>query len=126
MVEIVSIETLAAKLVEAKKIETSAAKERKALETELAEMLPEMKKVGSKTTTHGAFKVTVKTGTLTKIDLEGMADSKAGYRPIKQIPTFDKVGWEWIQENAPADAAILAEFITTKPAKTSVTVKEVE
>jgi len=82
---------------------------------------------GSQTHEAGEYKVTV-TGKLTRtIDTEKWRAIEPGIpealRPVQYRPVLDNKGLRWLQDNEPEIYAEIAPAITTKPAKTGVTVK---
>lgn len=121
------IEELSILLIESKKSENRARRERIEIEELIAKEFKDAPTEGSKTEQFGNFKVTIKNGVTIKADFEKMRETlDPTCMPIKQKQELDKKGVEWIKEHKPDQYKLLCECLTSKPSKTSITVKEVE
>ena len=87
---------------------------------------------GSTTTTSNFYKITA-VGKLTRtLDVDGLDDlrklvpEKIFARVIRFKPELSLRDLRYLELNEPNDYSIFAEFITTKPAKTSVKVERIE
>jgi len=116
-------------LCEAKRDEAAAKARRIEFEEAIAAQVTIDEGAQSATVDAGeGLKVTVKRGTNYKADVAAIREVDLGgiELPLKYIPAdyaFDKVAYEKLRATRPSAAAKLADFITTKPAKTAVTVK---
>lgn len=123
----ITIEQLVEQLATAKAAESTANKQRVALEERIIERLGH-KPEGS--TTHelaNGFKVTV-TGKMSyKADMDMLMQLSGqlppNMRPIKTEPKLDETGARYLRNNEPEVWAMLAPAFTIKPAKTSIEIK---
>ena len=120
---------LAASLEAAKAKEAKAKKVRVDLEERLASILKHPEE-GAKTHTCGDYKVTVKGGINRSMDWDQWdqieADIPEQLRPIETKRALVPAGCKWLRNNEPELWAKIAQAITEKPAKVSVTVKRAE
>jgi len=116
---------LASDLVIAKSTEAKAKAKRIEIEETIAAKL-KAPEDGSKSFEAGEYKVTIKNGLLYSCNVEDLdaLDIEPALRPIKTERKFDPKGYKWLKENDSATFAKVAEVVTVKPAKVSVTVKE--
>jgi len=117
------------KLIEAKKVETKAKENRIAAEEEVAALI-ETADRGSATADVGdGMKVTVTRDMTYTVDVLAVRALDVPDLPLKFIEavpagyTFDPTAYEKLRESAPESFAKIAQLVTTKPRKTSVTVK---
>jgi hypothetical protein len=47
-----------------------------------------------------------------------------GLWPVQEKPVLDTKGVKWLKENDPANYAVVASCMTSKPGKTAVTIKK--
>ena len=108
-------------LIEAKKKETDAEKERIKIEESILQIVG-FKEEGSETHEVGSFKITT-TGKLNYKceDLDEL--KKVNKDLIKVKEELDKTGCKWIRENDQKQWAKIAKYISSQPAKTSIIVK---
>jgi hypothetical protein len=120
------LETLAVDWLRAKKDEADANKRRIAVELEMLALI-ELKPEGATTTEAGMFKVTAETKLTRSIDWEkydGIREQiPERLRPVKFKRELDATGCKYLENNEPQIYALIAPCITTKPAKTAITVK---
>jgi len=122
-----NIEQLAIALFRAKKAEEQA----KAARIEAEEAIAELVETGdnsSKTVEAGDLKVVVKRKLNYKADVDQIRKLSipALLMPVKTIPEtveFDEKAYEQLRENHPETFKAIAQFVETKPAKVSVTLK---
>ncbi len=124
-----NVETLARDWLKAKHDENAARKSRLNIEGQLIEALG-AKEEGAQTHEIGDYKVTL-TGKLTRsmdadLWLELRADIPESLWPVnaKVVYSPDKAGMAYLQENETKAWRKIADAFTTKPAKTSIMVKE--
>ena len=123
-----TLQELAVTLFEAKQLESKAKKTRIEAEEQIAKLI-ETPEQGSKTEDAGnGIRITVKRGLLFKADVDAIRemDIPEEVMPIKCIPAsyaFDMKTYEYVRGHHPDVASKLARHITTKPAKTAVTLK---
>ena len=139
MPDLARLEMLSIAWLEAKAKETTANKERIAVEKQLLDMYQFDKPDGSKTftdlTKSATVKVTISNKTNFKLDVDaysGIKDSKTNMtveemippelRPVSYEPKLSPAGVKWLKENEPEIARMLARCITEKPAKPGVKV----
>lgn len=83
---------------------------------------------GSKTHTVDDWSVTITAKVNRTMDWKAWADVAASVpeqlRPVKMEPKLDLKGVKWLQENDKANYKIVASCLTSKPAKTAVTIKK--
>ena len=131
MEERTELNSLACQLMEAKRRESEAKDRRIAIEEEIAGLV-ETSPIGSKTVdAGGGLKVVVKRSMSYQVDIEGLREldvdpealplTRTDPKPPEWI--FDKKAYEKIVQSDDHLAAELAKCITSKPLKTSVTVK---
>lgn len=123
---------LARDLYHAKQMEGQAKQDRIAIEEQIAAMVTIPDDKQSVTVDAGdGLKVNVKTGINYKVDIEGMRslvlpDGEPDLLPLKFVPAtwaFDKAAYEKLVADQPAVASRLAKYVTTTPAKVSVSLK---
>lgn len=120
-----TLEAAVADYIVAKRAEEAAKKARILCEERIAALRPP-KEEGSSTVED---KVTL-TGKLSYSceDPQAMADALAdtlapNLIPVKRVTELDATGCKWLRLNEPQAWAKVAQFVTVKPAKASVTVK---
>jgi hypothetical protein len=122
-----TLDQLAAELINAKALENKAKETRIMIEEKIIEMVG-IKEEGSSTTKlESGLKVTV-TGKITySADMELLAQLcqalPANMHPIKTKVELDTTGAKFIRNNEPEIWKMLAAAITIKPAKPSVEIK---
>jgi len=120
-------------LLETKTKEQEAKQARIEAEEKIAALV-ETAEEGQKTFSVGDLKLTVKRSLLYSADFDGirsalnkqgLVDGNRYHIPInsKTTHTLDVAGYRWYRDNAPAAWRAMAEHVSVKPAKTSVTVK---
>lgn len=121
-----SLETLAAAWLVAKKEEAVANKRRIDIETQMLAHIA-TKTEGATTVEAGTFKVTAETKLNRAIDWDAYDAIREQIperlRPVKFKRELDATGCKWLETNKPEVYALLAPCITVKPAKTAITVK---
>ena len=123
-----NIEALCASWLEAKRAETTANKQRLAIEKQIAEAL-DVPTEGSKTHSLDHFKVTLTQPVTRKLDI--MAWDKVrdtcppDLQPIKVKVEADSAGCKYLAKNEPALWAKIATAFETKPGKIGVKVEAV-
>ncbi len=122
-----TLEQLSAEWLAAKKVETTANKERVEIEEQIV-LLTGKRDEGSKTHSATGFKITVTGKMNRKMDWDKWEAVKGQIAPIlhpvKLKPTLDEVGVKYLQANEPEIYVLLPLEVT--PAKTSVDVKAVD
>lgn len=123
-----NLETLCAQLLEAKRAEDRAKRERIALEAQIAAAV-DVPEEGSKTHRLDAFKVTVTQPVTRKLDEEEwwhvchyVPDHMA---PVRTKTEADPAGCKWLFNNEPEMWAKIASAFETKPGKIAVKVEEI-
>lgn len=123
------LNTLAAHWLNAKQAEEAAREKRVAIERDIVAMTG-AREEGAEThkTDRYAIAVTGKLNRTLDLDLWHaiVEQVPAALRPIKVKEELDEKGVKWLRDNDPEIYAIVAQAITTKPAKTAVTVKPIE
>lgn len=114
------IESAVDYLISLKKAEERARKERIEQEERVLSLL-ECELGHSKTHDVGQYKVTVKKGLTRKADIEAM--TAAGHSCYKQKLMLDEQQLKYYEENDREYWLTLMEFVETKPAKPSITIK---
>jgi len=124
------INELAAKLIEAKEVESAARAHRLEVEQEIIEVVG-VKDEGSTTIKNDYFAVTT-TGKVTRsLDVDRLVAIKDRIpKPImdklvKIKPQLDTRSLRYIESNEPDIYQIFSQALTIKPAKPSVTIKEI-
>ncbi len=122
-----SLESLAIELFHAKKAEDAAKKRRIQAEEAIAALV-QTGENASKTVEAGDLKVVVKRKLNYKADVDQIRKLSipALLMPVKTIPEtveFDEKAYEQLRENHPETFKAIAQFVETKPAKVSVTLK---
>lgn len=122
-----SLESLAIELFHAKKAEDAAKKLRIQAEEAIAALV-QTGDNASKTVEAGDLKVVVKRKLNYTADLDAIKSLNipALLMPVVQVPAsveFDEKAYEQLRENHPETFSAIAKFVTTKPAKVSVTLK---
>jgi len=139
MPDLARLEMLSIAWLKAKAKETTANKERIAVEKQLLDLYQFDKPDGSKTFTDltetASVKVTISNKMNFKLDVDaysGIKDSKTNMtveemippelRPVSYEPKLSPVGVKWLKENEPEITRMLSRCITEKPAKSGVKV----
>lgn len=126
MTDQLQAERLAAELVWAKEQEEKAREERIAIESALIECLGQ-KDEGSKTHTVGQWAVTITAKINRSMDWKqwDQVSLKVPQNiwPVKVKPELDLKGLRWLKENEPEIYGMVSSCVTSKPAKTAVSVK---
>jgi len=128
VLDLLNIQLLAIGLHKAKESEELCRDTRINLEEQLASLIPGPD-CGQRTIDCGdGIKVTVKRSLTYKADIDkilAFTQSQNLPAPIKSktVSEIDPKGYEWYREARPDAYKILSEFVTVKPAKTSVTVQ---
>ena len=122
-----NIEPLAGEWLKHKKAEAKAQKLRLETEVKLIEAIG-AKTEGAETHDIGKYKVTL-TGNLTrKLDAAAWEKVKSkidpAMWPVKVVTSADATGCKYLANNEPEIWAMISSAFETKPAKTSVAVKE--
>lgn len=120
------LEALAVDWLRAKKEEADANKRRVAIEAQMLAHI-DTKPEGAVTVEAGMFKVTAETKLSRSIDWDAYDKVREQIperlRPVKFKRELDVTGCKYLENNEPQIYALLAPCITTKAAKTAVTVK---
>ena len=139
MPDLARLEMLSIAWLKVKAKETTANKERIAVEKQLLDLYQFDKPDGSKTFTDltetASVKVTISNKMNFKLDVDaysGIKDSKTNMtveemippelRPVSYEPKLSPVGVKWLKENEPEITRMLSRCITEKPAKSGVKV----
>jgi hypothetical protein len=90
--------------------------------------MDEVKEEGSKTTRHGAYKITI-TGRVNRTFdeekwLEIARDIPPHLRPVKAKTVLDEKGWKFLKEQHPQVASVVAQAVTEKQGKYGVKVEK--
>ena len=120
---------LLAAWVQAKEKESEAQRARIELEGQIFDLV-DKKADGSKTTTIEGYKVTVTTGTTSKVldwdkFIEICDQLPEEQQPYKLKPELETKGMAWLSESYPAIYRALAKIIETKPKKPGFKIVEV-
>lgn len=124
------IDQAAAVFEKAKKAESKATEARIAAEKVLATLMP-VKEKGSVTVKGESYKVTIKYGLNRTIDTAALAAVKSEIpaamfeQAIRYKPDIIDAGLEYLKSNEPDTYALLAQAITSKPAKPGVAVEAI-
>ena len=128
-----AIERAAAALARAKADESAAQKARLQAEAALlAAIVDPLPTEGTTRVAAGAYKVTVRTSVSRSIDQEKLQElakqipEAVGKRLFRWKPELEMRELRYLQDNEPGMYSVLAEAITAKPAKPSVSVELVE
>ena len=122
-----TLDDLVHQYVNAKHAEEGAKKIRIGLEERILALAPAKEEGSSTITLDNGFKLTT-TGKLTYSceDPKALAEACAGWPanlvPIKTEVKLDDTGCKWLRANDPTAWAVVAKFVTVKPAKTAVKV----
>lgn len=123
-----NLETLCAQLLEAKRAEDRAKRERIALEAQIAAAV-DVPEEGSKTHRLDAFKVTVTQPVTRKLDEEEWNNVAyhipSSLHPVKATYVADPAGCKWLFNNEPEMWAKIASAFETKPGKIAVKVEAI-
>jgi len=115
-------------LRESKKAEADAKKIRVAAEETIAKLV-KFDDTGSKTFTEAGYKFEVKRPLNRTLDEAAWAaienEIPEDRRCVRSKLSLDAKGFSWIQENDPSVFKLIAQAVTSKPGKVSVTIKEV-
>lgn len=128
-----AIERAAAALARAKADESAAQKARLQAEAALlAAIVDPLPTEGTTRVAAGAYKVTVRTSVSRSVDQEKLQElakkipEAVGKRLFRWKPELEMRELRYLQDNEPGMYSVLAEAITAKPAKPSVSVELVE
>jgi len=125
----VTVSHLAEQLFAARAAERAAEQARVAAEGALIAALGFDKPEGQSTETIGDLKVTIKTGTTTKVDWDKLDEIlpslPESLRPVKTERKLDTAGVKYLAENHADLYRKVARALSTSPAKTSVTIVRV-
>jgi hypothetical protein len=113
--------------IEAKRREDQANAERLALEQVICELSPPPEEGSCTTELPGGMKLVMTARLKYDVDLQKLkdlcADLPVNRRPIKTTEAADETGLKWIRKNDPQTWAALAQAVTVRPMKTSLSVK---
>lgn len=121
------LDTLCLALMRAKQNETEARDARVAIETEIVSLV-DAKDEGTSSAEGESFKASVTFGfnrTLDRAVVDSLRDKvppELFFRAFEYKPAIDLAGLRYLRNNEPETYAVLAEAITSKPAKPSVSV----
>lgn len=119
---------LAAQLLEHKREEDFWKAKRIESEQAIAAQIPGPEKGQKTVTLEGGTKITVNRGLSYKADIEAIRELLTGFEsppPIKSKTTheLDVMGYEWYRDNLPDSFDRIAQHVTVKPRKVSVSVE---
>ena len=123
-----NLETLCAQLLDAKRAEDRAKRERIALEAQIAAAV-DVPEEGSKTHRLDAFKVTGTQPVSRRLDAkawDGVAHLiPSSLHPVRATYAADPAGCKWLHNNEPEMWAKIASAFETKPGKIAVKVEAI-
>ena len=124
------LDSLSMGLIKAKVEEETAKAKRIAIEIEIANLIVTPDKGQETVRLPSGWGVTVKRGYNLSANIEKMKVAWAAHYlpenlpvPLKTKESLDEKGYEWYRENHPDLFLVLAEHVTAKPKKVSVSLK---